>query len=394
MSLNLERLIKFDLEVDAERRLLEDVQSEDARRFFATTFKIMSTDEFIKDTPSYPGLTDKIIRSELISAIGATLAIEGTPLDSEQIEESFRKADGNEALRRSEREADNSRAVYRFIRELAQQKRDNFVYEEGMIRQIHKYFTDGMDYPSSTPGSYRDFPTTFGFPRRQSLCRNRSEVELAMSKYVEWLNDKPQGILRGNPIVKAIMAHYYLTEIHPFGDGNGRTARAVEALVLYVNGINNYCFWSLANFWSQNKEKYLTYLGEVLETCDPWNLINWGLDGFKDELMRIKGVVLRKVKQLMLMDYTRYLVRSKMRLHPKRGLRIITVISLLVGSGRVPLRDFLSSPQIASLYRSLPMRSRDFKIMRNAGLVRVTEQAGKKLIEPNFQILEHLRYHG
>ena len=261
-----------------------------------------------------------------------------------------------------------------------------------MIRQIHTYFTEGMDYPSNIPGSYRDFATTFGAPRRQGLCMTRTDVELAMSKYVEWLNSESKGIVRGNMIARAVMAHYYLSEIHPFGDGNGRTARAVEALVLYVNGMNHYCFWSLANFWSRNKEGYLACLADIYRTSDPWPLITWGLDGYRDELRRIKDVVLRKMKQLMLMDYTRYWVQAKKNMHPKRRRRIITVMNLLVGSGKVPLKKFVSSPQIAALYRSMPIRSRDFTLMARSGLIRIEGEKGQKTVEPNFHLLEQIRY--
>jgi Fic family protein len=57
-----------------------------------------------------------------------------------------------------------------------------------------------------------------------------------------------------------MMAHYYLTEIHPFVDGNGRAARALEALILNAHGVNDYCFWSWANFWSAHKDQYLLHL--------------------------------------------------------------------------------------------------------------------------------------
>ena len=54
MTLDLDRLMRFDLDLETEQKLLGQPQSKEAKEFFATAFQIMSTDEFIKDSPSYP----------------------------------------------------------------------------------------------------------------------------------------------------------------------------------------------------------------------------------------------------------------------------------------------------------------------------------------------------
>jgi Fic family protein len=55
-----------------------------------------------------------------------------------------------------------------------------------------------------------------------------------MKAYVAWLN-RDRDI---HPILKAGIAHYQFVTIHPFMDGNGRTARAIATLVLYQNGFD------------------------------------------------------------------------------------------------------------------------------------------------------------
>jgi Fic family protein len=252
-----------------------------------------------------------------------------------------------------------------------------------------------MDYPGNEPGEYRgNFTVTFGVPRRKGLCKTRAEIDLAMSNFVHWLTTKGEGILSGNTIVKAIMAHYYLTEIHPFGDGNGRTARALEALILYLNGVNSYCFWSLANFWSLSKEKYSIHLGDIRTTCNPWDFIIWGLRGYLDQITRIKGLVLRKVKQLMLMDYAKYLLANKKLENIKINQRIVNVLQLLIRLDRVPLDKFQNSPEVLALFsgKSLSTKSRDFNRMASLGLIKLVKENGKTYIEPNYHILESLNY--
>jgi Fic family protein len=394
MTLNFERLIDFDLTKSKVEDLLRQSDMNEINEFFNTIRKIFSIDRFIKDSPSFPGSTEKIIRNELISAIGATLQIEGTVIGKDEIEESFRKADLNEKLKRKEQEAENSRKVYYFIIEMVINKKEKFIYSEQMIKQIHNLFTQEMDYIGNTPGDYRNFPVSFGEPSRNGLCKTRTEIDTAMSNFVKWLNKEETDLLNANIIAKSIMAHYYLTEIHPFADGNGRTARALEALILYVNGMNRYCFWSLANFWSRNKGKYIVYLGDICSTQDPWNFLIWGMKGHLEEIKRIKGLVLKKQKQLMFMDYVKYLLDNKKEQKIKISQRIIDILRLLVKSGRVSSSKFLTSPEMSALYRNrtASTRSRDLKKMVVLKLVNIVEEEGKFTIEPNFNILEGLTY--
>ena len=314
MALNLTKLTKYDLIEDIETKLKGPNNEKQLKlffEFFDTYQQIITNDKFIRDCPAYPGSTDKILRSELVSSIGATLAIEGTKLTEEEIEKSLQKADLNKELERKEQEAQNSRNAYDHIIDLVKNSGGKFIYSEEHIKHIHKHITEHIDYVGNVPGQYRDINPIFGEPPKRSFCKTKTDVEVAISKLISWLNKEKNGHLGSNTIVRAIMAHYYLTEIHPFGDGNGRTARALEALVLFVNGINTYCFWSLANFWSVNRNEYLVYLDNVRATCDPWDFLMWGIKGYLKEIERIKGLVLKKAKQLMLMDYVRWLLATK-----------------------------------------------------------------------------------
>ena len=109
MPLTCEDLMEFNLLEKVEKDVIPSPDL--LGRFIDLFFQISSIDNFIKDSPSFPGSTDKIIRNELVSAIGATLSIEGTILERNEIEESFKKAQQGEALKRKEQEAENSRKV-------------------------------------------------------------------------------------------------------------------------------------------------------------------------------------------------------------------------------------------------------------------------------------------
>ena len=214
-------------------------------------------------------------------------------------------------------------------------------------------------------------------------------------------NDEDVRKILNNPdlcrtIAKAIMAHYYLAEIHPFGDGNGRTARAVEAMVLYANKINPYCFWSLANFWNMHRNGYISRLGEIRDTCDCLEFLIWGAKGYLEEIQRIKWRVLKKVKQLMLQDYTQYLYATKNEQPMERKIneRIVGILFLLTHSDKILLDKLRSSPGYKSLYHHISgmTQSRDFSKMKSLKLIRISEIDGKAFIEPNYEILENLEY--
>ncbi|MDP2925581.1 MAG: Fic family protein [Nanoarchaeota archaeon] len=396
MELTYDKLIKFDLIENFQEKLMSEKNFSGFSEFFSIIQEIQSTDQFIKDSPSYPGSTNKIIRGELISAIGATLAIEGSTIQREEIEESFRKADLNEKLERIEQEAENSRKVYQFIIDMCCEKKDNFIYNEQMIKQIHKYFTEDINYLSNRPGDYRDFIVSFGIPRMDGLCRTRTEIEKAMKNFINWLNsDRNEISIFNDPQIKAILAHYYLSEIHPFADGNGRTARALEALILFVNGINNYCFWSLANFWSLHRNEYLIHLRNIRLTCDPWEFLLWGMKGYLAEIKRVKYLVLKKVKQLMFMDYIKYLLANKKTEEVKINQRIVDILNILVKSGKIPMDKLNSSPTIKAMYRnsSPSTKYKDIRKMVKKGLIFLSEEEnGKVYIEANLEILNFVVY--
>jgi len=397
MILNLEKLMKFDLIEGLESEIKNENKHEMLIEFLKLCQQIQNVDQFIRECPAYPGSTDKIRKSELVSSVGATLAIEGTKLTKEEIEISFEKAELHKELERKEQETQNTKIAYDYIIDLVvRNRKDKFIYKEEYIKQIHKHITDNIEYGLNAPGKYRDVNPIYGEPPRRSLCSTKALVEMTISKFIDWLNKDSRGLLSGNRFAKAIMAHYYLAEIHPFGDGNGRTARALEALILFANKINTYCFWSLANFWSANRSDYIVHLGNIRATCNVWDFVMWGLKGYLKEVERIKGLVLNKAKQLMLMDYVRWLLANKK--HQKRekkiNKRIEGIIELLTHIGEMPLDKFLSNPQIKALYykRSEPTRYRDFEKMKNIGLIRIFEKDNTKYIGPNYQLLEYLEY--
>ena len=152
-----------------------------------------------------------------------------------------------------------------------------------------------------------------------------------------------------------------------------------------------------------HRDEYIIHLGNIRNTSDPWDFLIWGMKGYLEELKRIKNLVLTKVKQLMLLDYTNYLLKTKQTKTNSKGQRIrvnqriVDVLGLLIRSGRKPLAEFQSSPEFRALYsnRKPATKSRDFAKMVGFGLIWLSEQRDDKkvmFIEPNYRILDTLVY--
>ena len=114
VHLTYEKLLKFDL-LSENSFLNKNSDFTKLDQYIRLSREIESVDRFIQDSPSYPGSTREISRSELKSVVGSTLSIEGIFLSSNEIEGSFEKAEQSQALLRKELEAENSRKVYSFI---------------------------------------------------------------------------------------------------------------------------------------------------------------------------------------------------------------------------------------------------------------------------------------
>jgi Fic family protein len=105
--------------------------------------------------------------------------------------------------------------------------------DERLIREIHRRVLDDID-PMLRPGEYRrgenrvaDAEGKLIFSTPQS-----GDVPDLMHRFGSWLRNAP-----GHPApIVAALAHLELVAIHPFYDGNGRTARALARLLLIRGG--------------------------------------------------------------------------------------------------------------------------------------------------------------
>lgn len=121
-------------------------------------------------------------------------------------------------------EAVNHAKAFEFIRTSA---KNNIKIDEDYILQIHKIILSGID--DTNAGFYRSVRVRIS--GSQTILPNPLKVPDLMKDFSKWLVKKDDDML-----MKAIEAHYRLVTIHPFVDGNGRTARLLLNSMLLENG--------------------------------------------------------------------------------------------------------------------------------------------------------------
>lgn len=153
-------------------------------------------------------------------AVGTT-RIEGAALD----EEAVRNLEGlgsGARVTEDERANINALQAYEFIDFLSDQP--DIPIDELVIRQLNRYFMNGSA-EILTPGTYRKGPNKVG----EFITPDQGDVPALMRSFALWLREDDE---ETHPVIKAGLAHIHLVAIHPFWDGNGRTARGLATLIL------------------------------------------------------------------------------------------------------------------------------------------------------------------
>jgi Fic family protein len=142
----------------------------------------------------------------------------------------------------------------------------NFVHNEGTIRSLH-YMMLSYDV-ARHPGRWRPGSVFVRNEPSGQIVYEGPDAALVpplMAELVESLNAKGEMPV----MVRAALAHLNLVMIHPFSDGNGRMARALQTFVLAREGILDPTFSSIEEYLGHNTHTYYDVLGQVGQGA--WN---------------------------------------------------------------------------------------------------------------------------
>ncbi len=201
------------------------------------------------------------------------------------------------------------------------------------------------------------------------------DCEYLLEELCNWLNhdlkaaDDHYAISFG--ILKAIIAHLYLAWIHPFGDGNGRTARLVEFQILLSVGVPSTAAQLLSNHYNRTRSEYYRQLDITSKSGgDVMPFIQYALRGFVDGLL--EQIELIKGQQLHV-HWINFVHETFKNLDSATDIRRRRlVLDLTQQTAPVPINELRHiSPQIAEAYagKTLKTMQRDINILVKMGLV-------------------------
>jgi Fic family protein len=102
------------------------------------------------------------------------------------------------------------------------------------------------------------------------------------------------------PIIHALVAHFFITTIHPFGDGNGRVSRLAAAGILFQRGYNGHGFYALSNYFYEHEESYHRILFKLQQDPCPdlTEFVAFGMEGLVMELRGINNFIRIKLNRV------------------------------------------------------------------------------------------------
>jgi len=200
------------------------------------------------------------------------------------------------------------------------------------------------------------------------------DCEHLLERLCDWLNSEfraPEGNRIAFSILKAIVAHIYIAWIHPFADGNGRTARLLEFQILLSVGVPATVAHLLSNHYNQTRYEYYRQLDRTHKSGgDIFPFIEYALQGFIDGLKdQIETI---KMQQLHVhwINYIHDRFRNRDRVTDIRRRRLLIDLSLRTDPVPVPEVRHLT-PRIAEAYADKTDKTvkRDVKELERMGLV-------------------------
>ncbi|HET7213083.1 MAG TPA: Fic family protein [Terriglobia bacterium] len=240
--------------------------------------------EHLAGVPLSPEINKNLHQVYLAKGVAATTAIEGNTLSEKQvlehIEGTLDLAPSQDYLKK---EIENIiEGCNLMLEEIGTGKQPPVNAER--IKQLNRIVLDGLKLADqeTIPGEVRSHSVGAGRYRGAPA----KDCEYLLEKLAEWLNGpdfvgKP-GTEAMFAILKAILAHVYIAWIHPFGDGNGRTARLLEVQILLSSGVPSPAAQLLSNHYNKTRRKYYEQL-DVART-DLIAFLSYAIEGFRDEL--------------------------------------------------------------------------------------------------------------
>lgn len=222
-----------------------------------------------------------------LSAFAST-SIEGNPLPLTEVKRILKNRP--ERLRDTEREVINYNRALEDLNGLLGKKQVALSIK--MILETHRVVTQGL-IDKNRCGRIRQEPVFVNDPRTGKTVYwppDQQDARPLLEDLTDFINNHKKTI---DPLILAGLFHKQFIIIHPFMDGNGRTARLITKVLLASMGLNTFNLFSFENYYNRNITKYFENVGVlnnyygIKDKIDFSGWLEYFTDGIIDELLRV-----------------------------------------------------------------------------------------------------------
>jgi Fic family protein len=349
----------------------------------------LSKCDHISGVPLKPEIARELHKVYLAKGVHATTQIEGNTLSEDEVR---RRVDGELSLPDSQEylgiEIDNILAACDTIAGDLMVDND-LTLTVDRVKSFNRLVLDSLPSREGVvPGAIRTDSAVVGSVYRGAPWQ---DCEYLLERLCSWLEDMveeaPDQWRRPVKLIRAILAHLYLAWIHPFGDGNGRTARLVEFQLLADAGFPTPACHLLSNYYNRTRSRYYQVLAETSQPPYPVDrLVSYALRGFVEELREQLGVIRDYV---LVVSWTNYVHEQFTGQHGSTAKRRRDVVLALPWHQDTPSNKIRGlSPEVQEQYVQKQQKtvSRDVNAIVKLGLVRRTPRG----IRPHVDVLNAL----
>ena len=249
--------------------------------------------QHLTGTPLKPAVAHNLARVYLVKGALASTAIEGNTLSEDQAEEIIIR--GGRLPPSQQYLAQEIENVVRAIRAIDTDVTTNptaiFQISTDWIKQQNRIVLDNLETePHVAPGEYTTSQLVVGRYR----AAPPEDVPYLMDRLVDWLNewlaplrdpDLAPAMRFCQSFFAATLGHLYLAWIHPFGDGNGRTARLLECAILAHSGCVPLVATNLlSDHYNRTRTRYYQRLDDASRRGDVDGFLLYAAEGYTDLL--------------------------------------------------------------------------------------------------------------
>ena len=332
--------------------------------------------EHIAGTPLRPATSQKLLEVYLAKGVLATTAIEGNTLSEEEVQKII-KGNLEVSLSREylKQENENIIKACNLIKNLIMTSSSSDLSVEAIMEHNMIVLENLPLAEDVVPGQLRKHSVVVG--RYRGAPPN--DCKYLLERLCGWLNDpifqpEIQNYHLPSNFLKAILAHLYLAWIHPFADGNGRTARLVEFQILLSAGVPAPAAHLLSNHYNQTRHEYYLQLDAAGKSGgNVMPFIRYALQGFVDGLKEQLDLIRKEQWNIIWRNYIHETFKDKTTKADVRRRRLVLDLSLqhdLVHESGVTL----ISKRVMEVYQGKTRKtlSRDLNRLVDMGLIERT----------------------